>query len=65
MVFRILKWQGLEPLPFQYLSRKTRRTIQTFDLISQDIRLLAQDIPDASDKGGGDEGTENLSDATG
>jgi hypothetical protein len=59
-----MKWQGLKTLPFHYASLKSVRTIQAFDLLSQDVRLLAQDISDASAKGGGDEGTENLPNGT-
>ena len=46
-----MKWQGLKTLPFHYPSFKSVWTIQTFNLLSQDIRYQAQDIPDASANG--------------
>jgi hypothetical protein len=46
-----MKWQGLKTLPPPYPPFKPVWTIQTFNLLSQDIRLLAQDIPDASANG--------------
>ena len=42
---------GLKTMPFQYPPFKYVRTIQTFNLLSRDIRLLAQYIPDDSAKG--------------